>query len=77
MGLLATSQFYFRVPRVEVSQVRVFCFKSNGGRAVTSVDRLQTLDLHQYCRAFVLIHLLYCAAMFFIFMIFEYFWLNS
>jgi hypothetical protein len=41
MGLLATSQFHFRVPRVEVSQVRVFRFKSNeGGRAVTSVDQL-------------------------------------
>jgi hypothetical protein len=41
--------------------------------AVTSVDQLQTLDLHQYSRAFVLIHLLCCAAMFFIFMIFSIF----
>jgi hypothetical protein len=38
MGLLATSQFYFQVPRIEVSHVLVFLFQSNeGGRAVTSV----------------------------------------
>jgi hypothetical protein len=41
MGLLATSQFHYRVPRVEVSQDLVFSFQSNeGGRAVTSVGRL-------------------------------------
>jgi hypothetical protein len=33
--------------------------------------------LHQYSHAFVLIHLLCCAAIFFIFVIFEYFWPNS
>jgi hypothetical protein len=38
------------------------------------MDRLETLDFHQYSRTFVLIHLLCCAAMFFIFVIFEYFW---
>jgi hypothetical protein len=48
-----------------------------GGRAVSSMDRLKTLDLHQNGRAFVLIHLLCCAAMFFIFVIFEYFRPNS
>jgi hypothetical protein len=38
MGLLATSQFHFHVPRIEVSHVLVFLFQSNeGGRAVTSV----------------------------------------
>jgi hypothetical protein len=38
MGLLATSQFHFIFPRVEVSQEHIFSFQSNeGGRAVTSV----------------------------------------
>jgi hypothetical protein len=41
MGLIATSQFYFLVSRVEVSHIFVFLFKPNeGGRAVTSVDEL-------------------------------------
>jgi hypothetical protein len=39
MGPLATSQFHFRIPRVEVSQDLVFSFQSNeGGREVISVD---------------------------------------
>jgi hypothetical protein len=38
MGLLATSQFHFIFPRVEVSQEHIFSFQSNErGRAVTSV----------------------------------------
>jgi hypothetical protein len=41
------------------------------------MDQLYTINLHQYSRAFVLIHLLCCPAMFFIFMIFEYFRPNS
>jgi hypothetical protein len=41
MGLLATSQFHFRIRIVEVNQEHIFYFQSNeGGRAVTSVDRL-------------------------------------
>jgi hypothetical protein len=38
MGLLATSQFHFIFPRVEVSQDLVFSSQSNeGGRAVISM----------------------------------------
>jgi hypothetical protein len=38
MGLLATSQFYFRIPSIDVIQEHIFSFQLNvGGRAVTSV----------------------------------------
>jgi hypothetical protein len=38
MGLLATSQFHFLFPIVEVSQDVILSFQSNeGGRAMTSV----------------------------------------
>jgi hypothetical protein len=38
-----------------------------------SLKSEKTLDLYQYSRVFELNHLLYCAAMFFIFMIFRVF----
>jgi hypothetical protein len=48
MRLLATFQFHYRVPRVEVSQDLVFSFQSNeGGRTVTSVGRLYSWCLQQ------------------------------
>jgi aromatic ring hydroxylase len=38
MGLLATSQFHFRIPSAEVSEEHIFSFQLNErGRAVTSV----------------------------------------
>jgi hypothetical protein len=38
MRLLATFQFHFQFPRVEVSKEHIFSFQSNeGGRTVTSV----------------------------------------
>jgi hypothetical protein len=44
MELLATSQFYFYIPNIEVNQEIIFSFQSTEGvRTVTSVVRCKTM----------------------------------